>query len=90
MFQDILVHIDKTQFASAIVSNVLNLKKIWNLWKGKERILLLIIQHLILQNLSIGHLRSRNRGSIYRIYKHLGYNCIGVNHLGDWEPSLEN
>lgn len=33
----------------------------------------------------IGHLRSTVIGnSIYKIYKFLGYNTIGVNHLGDW------
>ena len=33
----------------------------------------------------IGHLRSTVIGnSIYKLYKFLGYNCIGVNHLGDW------
>ena len=33
----------------------------------------------------IGHLRSTVIGnSLYRIYKKLGYNCIGVNHLGDY------
>lgn len=33
----------------------------------------------------IGHLSSTVIGhSLYRIYEHLGYNCIGINHLGDW------
>ena len=33
----------------------------------------------------IGHLRSTViGGSLYRIYKYLGYNTIGVNHLGDY------
>ena len=33
----------------------------------------------------IGHLRTTVIGnSIYKLYKFLGYNCIGVNHLGDW------
>lgn len=33
----------------------------------------------------VGHLRSTVIGhSLYRIYKHLGYNPIGINHLGDW------
>lgn len=33
----------------------------------------------------IGHLRSTNIGqSIYNLYKILGWNCIGDNHLGDW------
>ena len=33
----------------------------------------------------IGHLRSTVIGNaIYKTYKRLGYNCIGVNHLGDY------
>lgn len=33
----------------------------------------------------VGHLRSTVIGNaIYKIYECLGYNCEGVNHLGDW------
>lgn len=33
----------------------------------------------------VGHLRSTGIGnSLYRILAKLGYNCIGINHLGDW------
>ncbi len=33
----------------------------------------------------IGHLRSTVIGSsLYRIYEAMGYNCVGINHLGDW------
>ena len=33
----------------------------------------------------VGHLRSTVIGnSLYRIHQFNGYNCIGVNHLGDW------
>ena len=33
----------------------------------------------------IGHLRSTVIGNaVYKTYKRLGYNCIGVNHLGDY------
>jgi arginyl-tRNA synthetase len=33
----------------------------------------------------IGHLCTTViGGSLYRIYKKLGYNCVGINHLGDW------
>lgn len=33
----------------------------------------------------VGHLRSTVIGSsLYKIYKHMGYRCIGINHLGDW------
>ncbi len=33
----------------------------------------------------VAHLRTTAIGhSLYRIFKKMGYNCIGVNHLGDW------
>lgn len=33
----------------------------------------------------LGHLRTTVIGrAIYNIYKELGYNCIGINYLGDW------
>ena len=33
----------------------------------------------------IGHLRSTViGGALYKIYKVLGYNVVGINHLGDW------
>lgn len=33
----------------------------------------------------VGHLRSTVIGnSLYQLYSALGYNCIGINHLGDW------
>lgn len=39
----------------------------------------------IAKSFGIGHLRSTNIGqSIYNIYKILGWNCIGDNHIGDW------
>lgn len=35
--------------------------------------------------LHIGHLSSTAIGAaLYRIYKKLGYNAVGINHLGDW------
>ncbi|MCL2610838.1 MAG: arginine--tRNA ligase [Defluviitaleaceae bacterium] len=39
----------------------------------------------IAKHFHIGHLRSTViGGSLRNIYNHLGYNTIGVNHLGDW------
>ena len=33
----------------------------------------------------IGHLRKTILGnSLYKMYKFLNYNCVGINHLGDW------
>ena len=37
----------------------------------------------------IGHLRSTViGGALYNIYKYLGYNTIGINHLGDYRNSI--
>ena len=39
----------------------------------------------IAKQFHIGHLRSTVIGAaLYKIYKHLGYNVIGINHLGDY------
>jgi arginyl-tRNA synthetase len=39
----------------------------------------------IAKPMGIGHLRSTVIGNaIYKIYKKLGYNCVGINYLGDW------
>ncbi|WKZ19718.1 MAG: arginine--tRNA ligase [Candidatus Jettenia sp. CY-1] len=39
----------------------------------------------IAKHLAVHHLRSALIGNaIYHIYKTLGYNCVGINHLGDW------
>lgn len=39
----------------------------------------------IAKQFHIGHLRSTVIGSaIYKTYKFLGYNCVGINHLGDY------
>ncbi|MBQ6426957.1 MAG: arginine--tRNA ligase [Clostridia bacterium] len=39
----------------------------------------------IAKPLHIGHLPSTVIGnSLYRIYEHIGYNSVGINHLGDW------
>lgn len=33
----------------------------------------------------IGHLRSTVIGNaLYHIYEHMGFRCVGINHLGDW------
>lgn len=39
----------------------------------------------IAKPMGIGHLRSTVIGNaLYKIYKTLGYNCVGINYLGDW------
>ena len=39
----------------------------------------------IAKQFHIGHLRTTILGnSLYKMYKFLNYNCVGINHLGDW------
>jgi arginyl-tRNA synthetase len=39
----------------------------------------------------IGHLRSTIIGqAIYNLYKFLGWDCVGINHLGDWGTQFGN
>ncbi len=39
----------------------------------------------IAKPLGIGHIRSTMIGAaLYRIFRYLGWNCMGINHLGDW------
>ena len=39
----------------------------------------------IAKPMGIGHLRSTVIGNaLYKIFKSLGYNCVGINYLGDW------
>ncbi len=43
----------------------------------------------IAKHLGVHHLRSAIIGrSLYRIFESLGYNCVGINHLGDWGTSF--
>ena len=39
----------------------------------------------IAKRFHIGHLSTTMLGnSLYKIYEHMGYKCVGINHLGDW------
>ncbi len=39
----------------------------------------------IAKHLAVHHLRSAVIGNaLYKLYKALGYHCVGINHLGDW------
>ncbi|HHW70540.1 MAG TPA: arginine--tRNA ligase [Clostridiales bacterium] len=55
-----------------------------NIGKGKN----IVIDYSapnIAKPFHIGHLRSTSIGNaLYHIFKFAGYNCIGINHLGDW------
>ncbi len=79
--------LDKTLFISDTLSFVLSQKESYgsaDIGKGKNVVIDYSAPN-IAKPFHIGHLRSTViGGSLYRIFKFLGYNPIGVNHLGDW------
>ena len=78
---------DKSVFAETIISKVFAEKE--NYGKSKEgegkNIVIDYSSPNIAKPFHVGHLRSTVIGNaIYKIYEFLGYNCVGINHLGDW------
>lgn len=78
---------DKTSFVREVMGKVLDKEEDYiksNLGEGKT----IVIDYSspnIAKPFHVGHLRSTVIGNaLYNIYKALGYNCVGVNHLGDW------
>ena len=77
-------YVNKTVFIKSVLENVKNKKDEYlnsNIGLGKT----IVIDYSspnIAKPFHIGHLRST--ASLYKIYKALGYNVVGINHLGDW------
>jgi len=79
--------VDKANYAKEILQEVIELKDQYGSQKlglGKN-ICIDYSAPNVAKPFHVGHLRSTVIGnSLYRIYEFLGYNCIGINHLGDW------
>lgn len=80
-------YVDKTIFVESVLEDVIKKGKKYinsDIGNGKT----IVIDYSspnIAKPFHIGHLRSTAIGnSLYKIYKALGYNVIGINHLGDW------
>lgn len=78
---------NKGMFAKEILENVIGEKE--NYGKstiGNEKTIVIDYSSPnIAKPFHVGHLRSTVIGNaIYKIHQFLGYNCEGVNHLGDW------
>ncbi|MGL4790228.1 MAG: arginine--tRNA ligase, partial [Anaerotignaceae bacterium] len=78
---------NKSYFVNEVLTKVLTEKENYGkstLGKGKT----IVIDYSspnIAKPFHVGHLRSTVIGNaIYKIHEFLGYNCEGVNHLGDW------
>ncbi|MGL4362770.1 MAG: arginine--tRNA ligase [Cellulosilyticaceae bacterium] len=79
--------VNKKQLVEAIFGEIIKDKTEYAIDKSKSKgnIVVDYSSPNIAKPFHVGHLRSTVIGnSLYRIYEALGYNCIGVNHLGDW------
>lgn len=79
--------VNRTGFATSVLNKILTEKESYgksNLGEGKT----VVIDYSsinIAKPFHIGHLSTTVLGAaLYRIYKFLGYNVVGVNHLGDY------
>ncbi|MDR5659616.1 arginine--tRNA ligase [Serpentinicella sp. ANB-PHB4] len=79
--------LDRKYFVQDIVQEVLKSRSKYgaqNIGDGKT-ICIDFSAPNIAKPFHVGHLRSTVIGNaLYRIHNYLGYNCIGINHLGDW------
>jgi len=75
----------KTKFVDDALKHLKKLEKAKN-QEGKGKTITIDYSSInIAKPFHIGHLMSTAiGGALYKIYKHLGYNVVGVNHLGDW------
>lgn len=79
--------VNKTKLAEFVLKEIFEKEDSYgkdNLGKGKT-IVIDFSSPNIAKPFGIGHLRSTVIGnSLYKIFQHLGYKCVGINHLGDW------
>ncbi len=80
-------YVSKSIYVEKVLTNVLNEKdNFGNSNMGKDKTIVIDYSSPnIAKPFHIGHLRSTVIGnSLYKIYEKLGYNVVGINHLGDW------
>ncbi len=78
---------NKDDFAKKVISKVLNEGEAYGASsEGNGKTVCVEYSSInIAKPFHIGHLSSTVLGAaLYRIYKHLGYETVGINHLGDW------
>ncbi|KLO22416.1 arginyl-tRNA synthetase [Marinitoga sp. 1197] len=75
----------RNEFLTGYLLKIENEKPDFSFIKDKGTVVIDYSSPNIAKPMHIGHLRSTVIGdSIKRIYKYLGYNVVGDNHLGDW------
>ena len=77
---------NKELLAKEVLQEMSNDKEYGKSTIGNEKnIVIDYSAHIIAKPFHIGHLRSTVIGAaLYKIYKYLGYNVTGINHLGDY------
>lgn len=81
------VYLNPSQFAAEVVREVLTRRdRYGSQTAGQGRnIVIDFSSPNIAKTFHIGHLRSTVIGNaLYRIFAFMGYNSVGINHLGDW------
>ncbi|MGI6182830.1 MAG: arginine--tRNA ligase [Candidatus Fimadaptatus sp.] len=79
--------IDKALYASSVLGEVLKSgERYGSSDMGAGKTICIDYSSInIAKRFHIGHLSTTAIGNaLYRIYSFLGYNCVGINHLGDW------
>lgn len=80
-------YLNKEYFAKTVLSNLIEKGSSYgksNLGNGK-RIVIDYSSPNIAKPFHVGHLRSTVIGNaLYNIFENLGYESVGINHLGDW------
>lgn len=77
----------KSGYAQSIVERVLQQGDQYGASdEGQGRVICIDYSSInIAKRFHIGHLSTTMIGNaLYKIYEHLGYKCVGINHLGDW------
>ena len=78
---------DRKKLAEEMIRQVLTEKeKFGGSTQGKDKVICIDYSAPnIAKPFHVGHLRSTVIGNaLYKIYEHMGYTCVGINHLGDW------
>jgi arginyl-tRNA synthetase len=79
--------VNKEKFSEQLIKLILKEKAKYGSSKGgkNKKIVIDFSSPNIAKPFNIGHLRSTIIGySLYKIFNHLGYKSVGINHLGDW------
>jgi len=80
------IFFNKENIAKNIINVAYNTTSVGKTEEGKGKTICIDYSSVnIAKPFHIGHLSTTViGGALYKIFKHLGYNVVGINHLGDW------